>query len=149
MRAVVQRVSTASVSVEGAVVGAIGAGLVALIGVANGDGPADIDYVVTKISGLRVFDDEQGRMNRSAAEAGGAVLAISQFTLAGDVRRGRRPAYDEAAPATIAKPAYDAVVNGLRKAGLTVETGVFQAHMALTLTNDGPVTILIDSRKTF
>jgi D-tyrosyl-tRNA(Tyr) deacylase len=149
MRGVVQRVSTASVSVDGTMVGAIGPGLVVLIGVANGDGAADIDYVVTKISGLRVFDDEQGRMNRSVVEAGGAVLAISQFTLAGDVRRGRRPAFDDAAPAAEARPAYEAVVAGLRKTGLNVETGVFQAHMALTLTNDGPVTILLDSRRTF
>jgi D-tyrosyl-tRNA(Tyr) deacylase len=149
MRGVVQRVSTASVSVDGTVVGAIGAGLVVLIGVANGDGPADIDYVVTKISGLRVFDDEQGRMNRSVAEAGGSVLTISQFTLAGDVRRGRRPAFDYAAPADVARPAYEAVVAGLRQTGLNVQTGVFQAHMALTLTNDGPVTILVDSRRMF
>jgi D-tyrosyl-tRNA(Tyr) deacylase len=149
MRGVVQRVTTASVSVDGRVVGAIQTGLVVLIGVANGDGQTDIDYVVSKIRGLRVFEDEHGRMNRSVVEAEGSVLAISQFTLAGDVRRGLRPAFDDAAPAEVARPVYESVLDSLRKAGLTVEAGVFQAHMALTLTNDGPVTILLDSRRTF
>jgi D-tyrosyl-tRNA(Tyr) deacylase len=149
MRCVVQRVTAASVLVEGQVVGAIGKGLVALIGVANGDGTADIDYVASKIRGLRVFGDDQGRMNRSLLEAGGSVLAISQFTLLGDVRRGRRPAFGDAAPPALARPVYDAVVEALRAGGVPVATGVFQADMALTLTNDGPVTIMIDSRRTF
>jgi len=149
MRCVVQRVTAASVSVEGLVVGEIRRGLVALIGVANGDDPADIDYVASKIRGLRVFADEQGKMNRSVLEASGQVLAISQFTLLGDVRRGRRPAFGDAAPPALARPAYDAVVEALRAAGVPVATGVFQADMALTLTNDGPVTIMIDSRRTF
>jgi D-tyrosyl-tRNA(Tyr) deacylase len=149
MRCVVQRVTAASVVVEGRVVGEIGKGLVAMIGVANGDATADIDYVASKIRGLRVFADEQGKMNRSVVEAGGQVLAISQFTLLGDARRGRRPAFDEAAAPAVARPAYDAVVEALRTAGVRVATGVFQADMALTLTNDGPVTIMIDSRRTF
>ena len=149
MRCVVQRVSAASVSVEGLVVGEIGRGLVAMIGVANGDDTADIDYVASKIRGLRVFADEQGKMNRSVLEASGQVLAISQFTLLGDARRGRRPAFGDAAPPAVARPAYDAVVEALRAAGVPVATGVFQADMALTLTNDGPVTIMIDSRRTF
>jgi D-tyrosyl-tRNA(Tyr) deacylase len=149
MRCVVQRVTAASVSVEGQVVGEIGRGLVALIGVANGDAPADIDYIASKIRGLRVFVDEQGKMNRSVLDASGQVLAISQFTLLGDARRGRRPAFGEAAPPALARQAYDAVVQALRTAGVPVATGVFQADMALTLTNDGPVTIMIDSRRTF
>jgi D-tyrosyl-tRNA(Tyr) deacylase len=149
MRCVIQRVTDASVSVDGHVVGRIGRGLVALIGVAKDDGPADIDYVASKIRGLRVFEDEQGKMNRSIAEAGGAVLAVSQVTLLGDVRRGQRPGLDGAAPAPVARSVYDAVVAALRSAGLSVDTGIFQADMALTLTNDGPVTILIDSRRTF
>ena len=120
-----------------------------MIGVANGDGTADIDFTASKIRGLRVFEDEQRKMNRSVLEAGGAVLAISQFTLLGDARRGRRPAFDEAAPPAVARLAYDAVVQALRTAGVPVATGVFQANMALTLTNDGPVTILLDSRRTF
>jgi D-tyrosyl-tRNA(Tyr) deacylase len=149
MRCVVQRVTAASVSVEGQVVGEIGRGLVALIGVANGDAPADIDYIASKIRGLRVFADEQGKMNRSVLDASGQVLAISQFTLLGDARRGRRPAFADAAPPALARQAYDAVVQALRTAGVPVATGVFQADMALTLTNDGPVTIMIDSRRTF
>jgi D-tyrosyl-tRNA(Tyr) deacylase len=149
MRCVIQRVTSASVAVGGDIVGRIERGLVALIGVANGDGAADIDYIASKIRGLRVFEDEQGKLNQSVEEAGGAVLAISQFTLLGDVRRGRRPAFSEAAPATAARELYDAVVARLRSDGLTVATGVFQADMALSLTNDGPVTILIDSRRTF
>jgi D-aminoacyl-tRNA deacylase len=149
MRCVVQRVTAASVSVEGQVVGEIGRGLVALIGVANGDAPTDIDYVASKIRGLRVFADEHGKMNRSVLEASGQVLAISQFTLLGDARRGRRPAFGDAAPPSIARQAYDAVVRELRTAGVPVQTGVFQADMALTLTNDGPVTIMIDSRRAF
>jgi D-aminoacyl-tRNA deacylase len=149
MRCVIQRVASASVSVGGRVVGEIGKGLVALVGVADGDGAADIDYVASKIRGLRVFADEQGKMNRSVSDVGGGVLAISQFTLLGDVRRGRRPGFDAAAPADRARPAFDAVVRALRNAGMAVETGIFQAEMALTLTNDGPVTILLDSRRTF
>jgi D-tyrosyl-tRNA(Tyr) deacylase len=149
MRCVVQRVTDASVAVDGQIVGRIGRGLVALIGVARDDGPADIDYVASKIRGLRVFEDEQRKMNRSVAEAGGAVLAVSQVTLLGDVRRGNRPGLDAAAPASTARSVYEAVVEALRADGLPVQTGVFQADMALALTNDGPVTILIDSRRAF
>ena len=149
MRCVVQRVTSASVVVDGRVVGAIGVGLVALIGVAKGDGPADIDYVASKIRGLRVFADEQGKMNRSVADVGGSVLAVSQFTLLGDVRDGKRPGFSDAAPGAVAREAYDAVVLAIRHGGIPVETGIFQADMALTLTNDGPVTILIDSRRAF
>ena len=149
MRCVVQRVTAASVVVDGQVVGAIGRGLVALIGVARGDGPADIDYVASKIRGLRVFADEQGKMNRSVDDVGGSVLAISKFTLLGDVRDGKRPGFSDAAPGAVAREAYEAVVLAIRHGGIPVETGIFQADMALTLTNDGPVTILIDSRRAF
>jgi len=149
MRCVVQRVTSASVTVNGEIVGRIATGFLALIGVAKGDGPADIDYIASKIRGLRVFEDEQGKMNRSVEEAGGEILAVSQFTLLGDVRKGRRPAFDEAADATAARTTYDGLVARLRSDGLAVATGVFQAHMSVSLINDGPVTILIDSRRTF
>ena len=120
-----------------------------LVGVADGDGPADIDYTSTKIRELRVFPDENGRMNRSVVEVGGSVLVVSQFTLLGDVRRGRRPGFDAAASPDLAKSAYDQLVGRLRSDGLPVATGVFQAHMAVELVNDGPVTILLDSTKLF
>jgi D-tyrosyl-tRNA(Tyr) deacylase len=149
VRAVVQRVSKASVSVDGQTVGEIAAGLLVLLGVADGDGPADVEYVASKISGLRVFRDAQGRMNRSVAETGGAVLVVTQYTRLGDVRRGRRPAFDGAALPAAARDAYVAVVDRLRGTGLSVETGEFQADMQVALVNDGPVTILIDSRRTF
>lgn len=149
MRAVVQRVSRASVTVEGNTVGAIEAGLLVFLGVAEGDGPADIEYVTSKVAGLRVFRDDEGRMNRSVVEMGGAVLVVSQFTLLGDVRRGRRPAFDGAAPPSSARAMYEAVITRLRETGLTVASGQFQADMQVALVNDGPVTILIDSRRTF
>lgn len=149
MRAVIQRVARASVRVDGTTVGAIDAGLVALVGVAAGDGPTDLDYVASKIAELRVFPDEDGRMNRSVADAGGAVLVVSQFTLLGDVRRGRRPAFDGAEAPAVARATYEALVGRLRQTGIRVETGEFQAHMALELVNDGPVTILVDSRRVF
>ena len=149
MRSVVQRVSRAAVSVEGRVVGQIGRGLLVLVGVAEGDGPADIEYTASKIQDLRIFEDEQGRMNRSAGEAGGAVLVVSQFTLLGDVRRGRRPAFDQAAAPDAARSAYEALLARLGASGLLIEAGVFQAHMQVDLVNDGPVTILLDSRRLF
>ena len=149
MRAVVQRVSSASVAIDQQVVGRIERGLVALVGIVKGDGPADIDYTSGKIRDLRIFPDEAGRMNRSVVEAGGAVLVVSQFTLAGDVRRGRRPDFDDAAPPDVARALYDELVARLRADGVPVETGVFQAHMAVELVNDGPVTILLDSRRVF
>ena len=149
MRAVVQRVSRASVTVNGQVTGQIGAGFLVLIGMANGDGPADIEYVSTKVRDLRVFDDGEGRLNLSLKEAGGSVLVVSQFTLLGDVRKGRRPSYDEAAKPEAAEALYLEVIARLRSFGLTVEAGVFRAQMHVELVNDGPVTILIDSRRIF
>jgi D-tyrosyl-tRNA(Tyr) deacylase len=149
MRAVVQRVSSASVSVDGQLVGRIGAGLLALIGVAEGDGPADIEYVASKIQDLRIFDDDEGRMNRSVVDVKGAVLVVSQFTLMGDARKGRRPAFDGAAAPDRAKATYEAVVAGLESSGVPVATGVFRARMQVELVNDGPVTILLDSRRNF
>ncbi len=149
MRAVVQRVTRASVTVGDEEVGHIGAGLVVLVGVAAGDGPADLAYMASKIRELRVFADDRGRMNRSVVEAGGAVLVVSQFTLLGDVRKGRRPAFDGAASGDEARAMYEALVRQLKADGLEVATGRFQAHMHLSLDNDGPVTILLDSRKLF
>ena len=139
----------AAVTVDGQVVGAIDRGLVALVGVAAGDGPADIDYTASKICEMRIFADEQGRMNRSVGDAGGAVLLVSQFTLLGDLRRGRRPGFDAAAPPDDARRLYERLVERVRATGLTVATGVFQAHMDVDLVNDGPVTILLDSRRQF
>jgi len=138
-------VSSASVTVGEAVVGRIEAGLLVLIGVAAGDGEADIAYVAGKVRDLRIFADEYGRMNRSVVETDGAVLVVSQFTLLGDVRKGRRPSFDAAAAPDKARENYEAFVEALRAGGLHVETGVFQAHMGVALVNDGPVTILIDS----
>ena len=149
MRAVVQRVRSASVSVDGAVVGEIGPGLAILVGVANDDGPADVQYIATKIRDLRIFPDEQGKMNRSVGESGGAVLVVSQFTLQADCRKGRRPSFDGAAAPALAQPLYEEVVRQLREAGLTVATGTFQAHMAVALVNEGPVTLLLDSKRAF
>lgn len=146
MRAVIQRVTSASVTVSGQIVAHIGQGLAVLVGVAEGDGAADIDYTTTKIRELRIFSDDQGRLNRSVVEVGGAVLLVPQFTLLGDVRKGRRPSFDAAAPPDTARALYDTVVQRLRSSGLPVETGLFQAHMLVQLTNDGPVTILLDSR---
>ena len=149
MRAVVQRVSSAKVEVAGSVAGAIGAGLLALVGVARDDTDDDARAMASKIAGLRVFNDDDGAMNRALADVGGAVLAVSQFTLYGDARKGRRPSFVEAAPGEAARPLFDRVVDLLRREGLTVETGVFGATMHVELTNEGPVTILLDSRKAF
>ena len=149
MRAVLQRVSSARVAVGERVTGAIGTGLLVLLGVEAGDGPDDRDYIVAKIRDVRVFPDEADKMNRSVADAGGAVLVVSQFTLCGDVRKGRRPSFDQAAPPAEAKLLYEDVVRALSEAGLPVETGEFQAMMRVTLVNDGPVTILLDSRRRF
>lgn len=129
--------------------GQIGLGYVVLLGVSREDDEAAADYLADKIAGLRVFEDEAGKMNRSIQEAGGAILAVSQFTLYGDVRRGRRPGFDRAARPEQAEPLYRRFVQRLREMGLQVETGRFQAHMEVELVNDGPVTILIDSEKTF
>jgi D-tyrosyl-tRNA(Tyr) deacylase len=149
VRAVVQRVSRARVTVDGRVVGAIHAGLCALIGAGAGDGDDDVRYVVDKLANLRIFEDDAGKMNRSVVDTGGAILAVSQFTLHGDARRGRRPAFTDALEPVAAERLYDAVVAGLRAAGLRVETGVFRAMMQVELINDGPVTILLDSRRLF
>jgi D-tyrosyl-tRNA(Tyr) deacylase len=149
MRAVVQRVLSASVAVSGQEVSRIGHGLVVLLGVARTDEPTDAAYVASKVHGLRVFGDDEGRMNRSVAEVGGAVLAVSQFTLFGDARRGRRPSFVEAAEPGRARELYDAFVRELRTRAVSVAEGVFQADMKLSLVNDGPVTILVDSRKQF
>jgi D-tyrosyl-tRNA(Tyr) deacylase len=149
MRAVVQRVTSAAVTVGGRTAGAIGHGLLVFVGVEKNDGPADAAYIAGKVSALRVFEDDARHMNRSVHDVGGAVLVVSQFTLAADCRRGRRPSFDDAAPPAGAKPLYEEVVRALRAAGLTVATGEFQAMMQVSLVNDGPVTLLLDSRKTF
>jgi D-tyrosyl-tRNA(Tyr) deacylase len=149
MRAVLQRVRAARVIVDGRVVGNIGSGCLALIGVANDDGPADVQYIAGKIRELRYFEDEQGKMNRSVAESGGAVLVVSQFTLNADCRKGRRPSFDDAAPPAVARALYEDVVRLLREGGLEVATGEFQAKMQVELVNDGPVTLLLDSRRAF
>lgn len=149
MRAVVQRVRRASVTVDGQVVGAIGPGLLVLLGVGRDDAEGDAAYVAGKIHDLRLFADAEGRMNRSVAEVGGAVLVVSQFTLFGDCRRGRRPSYGAAAPPDRARALYEALVARLRSAGLPVRTGEFQAMMDVELVNDGPVTVLLDSGRAF
>ena len=149
MRAVLQRVSRASVTVSSQTVGRIGPGLLVLLGVEASDGPDDVAYVAGKIRDVRIFEDEQQKMNRSVVDAGGAVLVVSQFTLCGDVRKGRRPSFDGAAPPDLARALYEQVVETLRGGGLTVETGEFRAMMQVELVNDGPVTILLDSRRVF
>ena len=149
MRAVVQRVTRASVEVNGEVTGRIGAGLLVLLGVAEGDTAADADYLAEKIAGLRIFEDADGKMNRSVLETGGAVLAVSQFTLLGDVRRGKRPSFDAAARPEQARQLYAHFVAQIRVLGLRCETGRFQEMMQVELVNSGPVTILLDSRKLF
>ena len=149
MRAVVQRVTSAKVTVEERVTGEIGAGLLVLLGVDQGDGPADLQYITAKIRDLRIFADDEGKMNRSVLDILGSVLVVSQFTLSGDARNGRRPSFASAAPPQIARVLYEEVVRELRSSGLRVETGEFQAMMQVALVNDGPVTILLDSRKAF
>jgi D-tyrosyl-tRNA(Tyr) deacylase len=149
MRAVVQCVRGASVTIRTEVVGRIGHGLVVFIGVANDDGPDDVQYIAGKIRDLRIFPDDTGRMNRSVVDEHGALLVVSQFTLYADCRKGRRPSLDAAAPPPLAQALYDEVVRMLRETGLQVATGVFQAHMEVELVNDGPVTMLLDSRRMF
>ena len=149
MRAVIQRVSGASVEVDGKITGSIERGFVALIGVARDDTADDAQFIASKIAGLRIFNDEAGAMNLGLSEVGGAVLAVSQFTLYGDARKGRRPSFIDAAAGSEAQPLFDRTVELMRREGLTVETGIFGASMRVELVNDGPVTILLDSRKTF
>jgi D-tyrosyl-tRNA(Tyr) deacylase len=151
MRAVVQRVSSASVT-AGDYTASIHRGLLVLVGVERGDGPDDVDYVARKIREIRMFaspDDAGKEFDKSVHDVGGELLVVSQFTLAADCRKGRRPSFDDAAPPEIARPLYESVVLALRDAGLTVATGVFQAMMQVSLVNDGPVTLLLDSRKRF
>lgn len=149
MRAVVQRVSRAKVTVNGEIAGEIGPGLLVLLGVGQTDTAADADYLAEKIVGLRIFEDSNGKMNQAVAEIGGAVLAVSQFTLYGDVRRGKRPSFDAAAPPAAARALYEYFVEKIRAAGLRCETGRFQEMMQVELVNEGPVTILLDSTKAF
>ena len=149
MRAVLQRVSRAHVSVGEEVVGTIGPGLLALLAVGRNDAKADAEYLAAKVIGLRVFEDESGKMNLSLAETHGAVLAVSQFTLYGDARKGKRPSFDEAAPPELARKLYEHFVSKIREAGIACETGRFQAMMQVELINDGPVTILLDSAREF
>ncbi|MCL4440462.1 MAG: D-aminoacyl-tRNA deacylase [Firmicutes bacterium] len=149
MRAVVQRVQRGSVTVNNEVVGKIGHGLVVLLGVGQGDTTDDARYLADKISQLRIFDDQQGKLNLSVQDVGGSILAISQFTLYGDCRKGRRPSYSDAAPPEAARELYQVFVQRLVCNGLTTATGVFQEHMVVEIINDGPVTLLLDSRKAF
>jgi D-tyrosyl-tRNA(Tyr) deacylase len=149
MRAVVQRVSRAQVSVDGNIAGEIGLGLLVLLGVGHDDAEADAIYLAEKICGLRIFEDDQGKMNRSLQDVGGSVLAVSQFTLYGDVRRGKRPSFDAAAPPEKARQLYEFFVQQVRAVGVRCETGRFQETMKVELVNEGPVTILLDSAKTF
>ncbi|MBQ3705438.1 MAG: D-tyrosyl-tRNA(Tyr) deacylase [Clostridia bacterium] len=149
MRCVVQRVTSASVTVDGETIGEIGKGMMVLIGVSEEDGPADLKYIAEKVMHLRIYDDENGVMNRSILDAGGDILAVSQFTLYGDARGGRRPSYFRAAKPEKANAMYEEVIDSWRQAGLRVETGRFRAEMQVALVNDGPVTILLDSEKAF
>jgi D-tyrosyl-tRNA(Tyr) deacylase len=145
VRAVVQRVREARVTIDGAVVGAIDRGLCVLLGVAATDTEADADRLCQKITGLRIFEDDEGRMNRAVDEIGGALLVVSQFTLHGDVRKGRRPSFQNAAPAERARSLYDHFVTQASRGPVPVATGEFQAHMAVALVNDGPVTLILDT----
>ena len=149
MRLVVQRVLESSVSVDGNVVGSIGKGFMVLVGVEDHDTLDDVRYCVEKTAGLRIFEDDAGKMNRSIQDVGGEILAISQFTLHGDARHGRRPSFITAARPELAVPMYEAYCKGLREKGVHVETGIFQADMKVSLINDGPVTLLLDSRRLF
>ena len=149
MRAVVQRVSRARVTVGDEVTGEIGLGLMVLLGVGEGDTRAEADYLVEKVSGLRIFEDAGGKMNLPVADVGGAVLVVSQFTLYGDVRRGKRPSFDGAAAPEVARELYEYFVEKVRERGLRCETGRFQEVMVVELVNEGPVTILVDSGKEF
>jgi D-tyrosyl-tRNA(Tyr) deacylase len=145
----VQRVTSARVTIDHRVAGQIDHGLLVLVGIEQGDGPADVQYVASKIRDLRIFADEAGKMNLSVLDRQGGVLVVSQFTLSGDARNGRRPSFASAAPPPIARALYEDVVRELKGSGLRVETGEFQAMMQVALVNDGPVTILLDSRRTF
>ena len=149
MRAVIQRVTESSVTVDGEPTGEIKTGLLVLLGVEKGDSETDLDYIFNKTVGLRIFEDDAEKMNLSVADIGGEVLVVSQFTLLGDVRRGKRPGFSAAADPPIAEQLYEQLVSRIRESGLTVATGRFGADMKVRLLNDGPVTILLDSRKGF
>ncbi|HTS03983.1 MAG TPA: D-aminoacyl-tRNA deacylase [Candidatus Eisenbacteria bacterium] len=149
MRAVVQRVSRAKVTVNDWTTGDIGIGVLVFLGVGHSDTEADATYLAEKVAGLRIFEDHDGKMNRSVVDVGGSVLAVSQFTLYGDVRRGKRPSFDSAAPPELARRLYEFFVDRIRAAGLRCETGRFQEMMQVELVNEGPVTILLDSQKSF
>ncbi len=149
MRAVVQRVTEASVTVEGKTVGSIGSGLMVLLGVEQEDTEKDGAYLAEKLAGLWIFEDDHEKMNLSVQQVGGSILLVSQFTLLGDVRHGKRPSFTQAAPPREADALYEDLADRLRQKGIPVETGQFQAHMKVSLVNDGPVTILLDSRKLF
>lgn len=148
MRACIQRVSEAQVSAGGEVIGRIGTGLLVLLGVGSEDGEAEATWLAEKVVGLRIFEDHAGKMNRSLAEAGGAMLVVSQFTLYGDCRRGRRPSFTEAAPPELAEQLYEAFVSVVRRGGVEVATGRFREHMLVSLVNDGPVTLWLDTAET-
>lgn len=147
MRAVVQRVDRANVTVDGSITGSVQKGLLVLLGVAEGDTDKDLSYIVDKVTGLRIFEDENEKMNLSVQDVGGEILAVSQFTLCGDCRKGKRPSFDKAAKPDIANEYYERFVAACREKGIHVETGVFRAHMLVELVNNGPVTILLDSTK--
>lgn len=149
MRAVIQRVLNASVVVSGSEVSAIGHGLLVYLGVARGDSRSDLDYLLRKISELRIFEDQEGKMNLSVQDIQGSILMVSQFTLCADVRKGKRPSFDQAELPDLAKPMFDTLVDELRLLGIPVATGIFRADMKVASTNDGPINILVDSRKTF
>lgn len=145
MRAVIQRVSRASVTVEGEIVGEIGRGMLVLLGVTHSDTSRQVEQLAEKIVGLRIFDDEAGKMNLALADVGGAMLVVSQFTLLGDCRRGRRPSYTEAARPELANQLYEEFIEAVRRQNVTVATGQFRTHMDVALVNDGPVTLIVDS----
>ena len=149
MRAVVQRVSSSRVTVDERVTGEVKKGLLVLLGVTHDDTSKDVDYMVDKATNLRIFEDENDKMNLSLKDIGGEVMAVSQFTLYGDARKGRRPSFSDAARPDVANPLYEEFVEKLRAQGITVGTGEFGAHMMVELTNDGPVTILLESKKAF
>lgn len=149
MRAVVQRVTQADVTVEGTITGAVKQGLMVLLGVEEDDAASDVSYIADKITGLRIFEDEEGKMNRSVKDVGGEILAVSQFTLLGDARKGKRPSFTRAARPEKANELYRQVIDLIKANDINVEEGVFQAEMLVRIYNDGPVTILLDSKKLF